>query len=66
MIARQIHRLVVVDDSGRVIGIVTATDLLRMLPDVERALEEAEAERALCDVPQKFPGIPARASRTME
>jgi CBS-domain-containing membrane protein len=66
MIARQIHRLVVVDDSGRVIGIVTATDLLRMLPDVEQSLEEAEVERALCDVPQKFPGIPVRASRTME
>ncbi len=66
MIARQIHRLVVVDETGRVIGIVTATDLLRMLPEVEQALEDAEVERALCDVPQKFHGITARESHTME
>jgi CBS-domain-containing membrane protein len=49
MIARRIHRLIVVDENGRVLGIVTATDLLRNLPEIEQALETAQTEKALCD-----------------
>jgi len=52
MITRRIHRLIVVDETGRVDGIVTATDLLRTLPGVERALEEAEIEKAVCEPPR--------------
>ena len=45
MIARQIHRLVVVDVTGKVIGTVSASDLIRALPGVEEALEEADLEK---------------------
>lgn len=45
MIARQIHRLVVVDASGRVLGSVSAIDLVRALPGVDEALEEAGLEK---------------------
>ncbi|NIL99410.1 MAG: CBS domain-containing protein [Acidobacteria bacterium] len=45
MIARQIHRLVVVDTAGRVLGMVSAIDLLRAVPGIEEALEEADLEK---------------------
>ena len=45
MIARQIHRLVVVDVTGKVLGTVSASDLIRALPGVEEALEEADLEK---------------------
>jgi CBS-domain-containing membrane protein len=45
LIARQIHRLVVVDVAGRVLGTVSAIDLLRALPGIDEALEEADLER---------------------
>jgi CBS-domain-containing membrane protein len=49
MVTRQIHRLVVVDDAGKVMGIVAASDLLATLPGVEEAMEEAEIEKSLAD-----------------
>jgi CBS-domain-containing membrane protein len=49
MVTRKIHRLIVVDESGRVMGIVTASDLLRTLPGVDDALAEAEIEKEICD-----------------
>jgi len=45
MISRQIHRLVVVDLAGRVLGTVSAVDLLRALPGLDEALEEADIEK---------------------
>ena len=45
MIARQIHRLVVVDVTGKVLGTVSAIDLIRALPGVDEALEEADLEK---------------------
>jgi len=45
LISRQIHRLVVVDVAGRVLGTVSAVDLLRALPGLDEALEEANLEK---------------------
>ncbi len=45
LIARQIHRLIVVDLAGRVLGTISAIDLLRALPGIEEALEEADLEK---------------------
>ena len=44
LIARQIHRLVVVDAGGRVLGTISAIDLLRALPGIDTALAEANLE----------------------
>ena len=45
LIARQIHRLVVVNTAGRVLGMISAVDLLRGIPGIENALEEADLEK---------------------
>ena len=45
MIDRKIHRLVVVDEAGKVLGIVSAIDVLRAVPEVKQALGEVEDER---------------------
>jgi len=45
MKARQVHRLVVVDSAGRVLGSISAVDLLRAIPGVDEALEEAKLEK---------------------
>jgi CBS-domain-containing membrane protein len=45
MIARQIHRLIVVDLAGRVLGTISAIDLLRALPGIDEAREEADLEK---------------------
>lgn len=45
MLVRHVHRLVVVDDDGRVLGILSATDLLRAVPGVEDLFDEARDER---------------------
>ena len=47
MIDRKIHRLVVVDDDAQVLGILSSIDLLRAIPDVEKALEKVKDERIL-------------------
>jgi CBS-domain-containing membrane protein len=47
MIDRQVHRLIVVDQDGRVLGVLSATDLLHALPGVDEALALAREERAL-------------------
>lgn len=45
LIARQIHRLVVVDIGGHVLGTISAIDLLHALPGIDKALDEADLER---------------------
>jgi len=47
MIERQIHRLVVADLEGRVLGTVSAIDLLRALPGIEEAREEVGLEKTI-------------------
>jgi CBS-domain-containing membrane protein len=47
MIERKVHRLIVVDEHGRVRGILAAVDLLRALPGVERQMHRARDERHL-------------------
>lgn len=49
MLARRIHRLIVVEASGRVLGTVSAIDLLRAMPGIREALEEAGIEKELLD-----------------
>ena len=44
MINRQVHRLIVVDEESRVLGILSASDLLHAIPGVERPLRELELE----------------------
>ncbi len=44
MIDRKVHRLVVVDTSARVLGIISAIDVLRAVPDVEQELNGAKDE----------------------
>jgi CBS-domain-containing membrane protein len=45
MIDRKVHRLIVVDQDAQVLGIVSAADLLRAIPEVEAALEQVRRER---------------------
>lgn len=45
LISRQIHRLIVVETTGRVLGTVSAVDLLRAIPGIEEAIEEADLEK---------------------
>jgi CBS-domain-containing membrane protein len=47
MIERKVHRLIVVDEQGRVQGVLSAIDLLRALPDVERQRHRVQDERRL-------------------
>jgi len=47
MIDRKVHRLVVVDENAQVLGILSAADLLRAIPEVEAALEKVKDERIL-------------------
>lgn len=47
MIDRKIHRLIVVDEKAQVLGILSAADLLRAIPEVEQALEQVKEERGL-------------------
>ena len=46
LIARQIHRIIVVDIGGRVLGTVSAIDLLRALPGIDKALKDVDLEKA--------------------
>ena len=46
MITGRIHRLVVVDEQLHVLGIVSAFDLLKALPGVEKLIEEREGVKA--------------------
>jgi CBS-domain-containing membrane protein len=48
MVTSRIHRLVVVDDERRVLGIISALDLLRSLPDVEELFQSHEETGADC------------------
>jgi len=47
MLTRRVHRLVVIDSEGRVLGLVSALDLLRVVPGVEDAIEPATGEYRL-------------------
>ena len=47
MIERRIHRLVVADLEGHVLGTVSAIDLLRALPGIDEAREEVALEKAV-------------------
>jgi CBS-domain-containing membrane protein len=47
MITRQIHRLVVVDEAGRVLGTISPMDLLCAMPGVDAEMGEARKERVL-------------------
>jgi CBS domain-containing protein len=47
MIDRKVHRLIVVDENAQVLGILTAADLLRAIPEVEAALAKVKDERIL-------------------
>jgi CBS domain-containing protein len=40
MVKRQVHRLIVVDDERRVLGVVSAIDLLRAVPGADSALQQ--------------------------
>jgi CBS domain-containing protein len=51
MIERKVHRLIVVDEDAQVLGIVSATDLLRAVPEIEEALERARQERVYAELP---------------
>ncbi|MDH3628364.1 MAG: CBS domain-containing protein [Acidobacteriota bacterium] len=44
MINRQVHRLIVVDEEARVLGILSAADLLHAIPGIEGPLRELEVE----------------------
>ena len=39
MINRRIHRLIVIDSAGRVLGILSAIDVLRALPGIDAVLD---------------------------
>ena len=47
MIDRKVHRLIVVNENAQVLGILSAADLLRAIPEVEAALEKVKDERIL-------------------
>lgn len=47
MIDRRVHRLIVVNEEAQVLGIVSAIDLLRELPEIAAALEQVSGERTL-------------------
>jgi len=47
MIDRGVHRLVVVDGEARVVGLISAVDVLRAVPDVEQVMGQVEKERPL-------------------
>jgi CBS-domain-containing membrane protein len=47
MIDRKVHRLIVVDENAQVLGILSAADMLRAIPEVEAALEKVKDERIL-------------------
>jgi CBS-domain-containing membrane protein len=49
MLSRQVHRLIVLDEQGRVLGLISAVDLLRAVPGVEDALVAATEEKRLSD-----------------
>jgi len=51
MIERKVHRLIVVDEEAQVLGIVSATDLLRAVPEIEQALAQARQERVYTELP---------------
>jgi len=51
MIERKVHRLIVVDEEAQVLGIVSATDLLRAVPEIEQALAQAKQERVYTELP---------------
>jgi CBS domain-containing protein len=42
MVTRHIHRVVVVDDEDAPIGVVSALDLLRLIPGAERWLAPSD------------------------
>jgi CBS-domain-containing membrane protein len=45
MIDRRVHRLIVVDEEARVLGILSAIDVLRGMPEVEDAMKQVSKER---------------------
>ena len=45
MIEHKVHRLVVVDEDAQVLGILSAKDLLRAIPEVEDELERVKREQ---------------------
>lgn len=47
MITRHVHRLVVVDEEGRVLGMLAAVDLLEVVPGIDEWMEEAEREKTV-------------------
>lgn len=47
MTTRLVHRLVVVDEAGRVLGIISAVDLLHCVPGAEDWMEEAKREKTI-------------------
>ena len=47
MITRQVHRLVVVDEEGKVLGTVSPMDLLGAIPGIDKELEEARKDPVL-------------------
>jgi CBS-domain-containing membrane protein len=51
MIERKVHRLIVVDEQAQVLGIVSATDLLRAVPEIEQALAQVKRERVYAELP---------------
>ena len=53
MISRQVHRLIVVDVGGRVLGTVSAIDLLSALPGIDEALQEADLEKGFFSAQNK-------------
>ena len=46
MVSRKVHRLVVVDEEGHVLGIISAMDLLRALPGVDELIKNGKGRIA--------------------
>ena len=49
MLTRRVHRLIVVDEDGLVLGVISALDLLQVVPGVESAMADAAEEKRFTD-----------------
>jgi CBS domain-containing protein len=49
MLTRRVHRLIVVDEEARVLGVISALDLLHVVPGVENAMSRATNEKSVSE-----------------
>jgi len=56
MLTRRVHRLIVVDEEARVLGVISALDLLQVVPGVDGAMMDAADEKRIADGAVAPPG----------